>query len=244
MNYTVEPWDKVSPINGCDASRILGHNPEFNGSKCFVLKSGEQAVRVECESTIRSNYGVGDSMTSEELYDFYLKQYLKDTNPDTLLSELELKRKEVLQAVADRDKASDVFFVQIGSGEDAPRIPMWIPAQLRTQLLTNTLPAQKLAGNEIVNLWTETTPPVKLPIQTQWGIDNMPRVEVYAMSTLDALKQNQYKAETASSVEELGAIDTEEPYADITPVTLVLPVEDMPEWAQEYYAGLASQIQI
>lgn len=230
MNTIVKIWDKRSNIGKMTAEDYLKKNPKDESDTIFLYYRNGQASQMQRLSELDDTYS---GKSPEETCS--LLQYESNYNEakDNLLKKIEI-----------RDKESDVFYVQFGSTNGAPLFSLWLPAQLRTQLLTNTFPAQLKAGNEITVLWTETIPSVKLPVKTQWGIDNLPLVEEYAIKTLNARRENEYLVNTANTTNELEMIDIEAVYKGIESVVLILPIEDLPEDVQQYYMQLAARLAV
>lgn len=244
MELTVTIWDKKSAINGFTAEKILGM-PTFGWAKeatVVLTKRGDQVLRIDDSTILRSNNNWPDDISDVQLCGLYLEQQQKEDNPDALLSDLEIRRKAVLQAIAERDKASDVFYIQFGTNVNAPRYQMWLDKITRGTLLSEAFPAAIAEGKDIVSLWTDTTPRVEFFINPNWGTTNLLRVGSYAGITYGLRMENENKAYVAQTDEELNDVMAHIGDSYPEPIVAVLDIASLPANIQQYYAQLLQNL--
>lgn len=229
MEIIVKFWDGGS-VNGKPRDIFLQSYP-FAGKTKTIL--------IEVDGHVNEVMSLEAVKQKNEWNDFSDVEVLKMVENEIFVKS---KKESLHQQIIEKDRQSDIFYVQIGEGNKAPKIDMWLNAQLRTQLLTNTFPAQLKAGRDVTALWTETKPSLKLPVPTQWGIENLPLVEEYAIQTLNARRENEYLVDTATTLEELEKINIESAYSNIQKVVLVLPIEQLPSDIQKYYSQIAQRL--
>lgn len=77
---TIEFWDKETPVNGVEASKILQNAFFKNARRLFLIKDDVTGIASNIESVdiIRSNMELGAECTDEEVAAAYLE---KITNP-------------------------------------------------------------------------------------------------------------------------------------------------------------------
>ncbi len=77
--YTVEFWDKKSPINKVSAEKYLTANPEMEDVNVILLRSGNIITRIEDPDILRSVYK-WEGKTDEEVAQLYLEHVSKEDN--------------------------------------------------------------------------------------------------------------------------------------------------------------------
>ncbi|MBO3444004.1 hypothetical protein [Clostridium sp. CCUG 7971] len=72
--FTYEIWNKSSKINGIDAQYYLKKHYEFTLDDVILFKNSQGIVeRIESVLTLKNNYNIDSSLTSNEVAKEYLK---------------------------------------------------------------------------------------------------------------------------------------------------------------------------
>lgn len=183
-------------------------------------------------------------LLSEEQVEFYrlnstatpIEVFNMELTPKIVEDSLDTAKQKKIEEANQVDKESDIFFIKIIHGDKDITLPMWLPSALRNTLLNLTFPSNKLAGVDITVLWTETEPPIKLYIPTQWGIDNIPIVELYAIKTLNRLMENLAMINLCTDESQLNVLNLSDNYPD--PVVLEMDITGLPGEVKTYYVNV------
>jgi len=71
--YTVEFWDKISPINRVSAEKYFEMNPEMSEVNIILVKSGNRVSRIEDPDILKEVYGWVDK-SDEEVVELLLQK--------------------------------------------------------------------------------------------------------------------------------------------------------------------------
>lgn len=129
------------------------------------------------------------------------------------VDELERAKKVKLNEIFRQDQLSNKFFISVQSkGVEIKNQEIWVDKDLRNSLLNMTLPALQKDGETHTKLWTNTIPPESVDIPIDWGLKNLPLVELYAKRTYDLKSSNEAAVYNAKTVEEVNSIDVTKNY--------------------------------
>jgi hypothetical protein len=121
---------------------------------------------------------------------------------------LNTAKQQKLAEIKAQDEFSNKFFVSVLScGVEVANQELWIDKDLRNSLLNMTLPALQSDGETATKLWTTGTPPQFIEVPISWAMDKLPYVEIYAKRTYDLRASNEAAVYTATTIEEVTAID-------------------------------------